>query len=390
MHLAAYYPWIYLHGGIERTLLELVSRSRHDWRVFTHHYEPASTFEGMARLNIQELRRVDVERTFGPVLGAARRIAMQRLELSGCQGLVVLCDGLGNLITFRNRSVPAIGLCFTPLRAAYDAVYEREALEKHSLAGRLAYAAFKRVFKVVDRRAWRNYAGIVAISSEVRRRIVEHRLYDPARIRICHPGIDWGAADAAGPYEPFLLLPGRMVWTKNIELALRAFLRAALPPPWRLVVAGFVDRKSQPYLIWLRATAGTAAVEFVVNPSDAQLAELYRRCALVLFPPLNEDWGIVPLEAMAYGKLVLANASGGPLESVEDGRTGRLLPPSEQAWAQAIQALVGDPELLVRMGQDARQQARRFDWSAFVAGVDDAIEEWVSAAGSAGARGMSR
>ena len=56
MRIATYYPWVHLMGGIERTILETVKRSRHDWTVFTSHYRPEDTFP--------EFRDIDV-RTAG-------------------------------------------------------------------------------------------------------------------------------------------------------------------------------------------------------------------------------------------------------------------------------------------------------------------------------------
>jgi hypothetical protein len=44
--LALYHPWIYVTGGIERSLLHIITRSRHDWTLYTHHYDSASTFPG--------------------------------------------------------------------------------------------------------------------------------------------------------------------------------------------------------------------------------------------------------------------------------------------------------------------------------------------------------
>jgi len=78
-------------------------------------------------------------------------------------------------------------------------------------------------------------------------------------------------------YEPLLLVPGRIMWTKNIELAINAFLKACLPHPWQLVVAGFVDRKSETYLKDLKKLAGgSGRINFIFSPSDSEMRNLYR------------------------------------------------------------------------------------------------------------------
>ena len=66
MKLALYHPWIYLHGGIERTILELVRRSQHEWIIFVGHYDPEGTFPGFADLDVRTLRA-----TSGTVRSAA-------------------------------------------------------------------------------------------------------------------------------------------------------------------------------------------------------------------------------------------------------------------------------------------------------------------------------
>ncbi|MGD0093867.1 MAG: glycosyltransferase, partial [Planctomycetota bacterium] len=341
MKFALYQPWIYLRGGLERSLLELVTRSRHEWTVYTSHYEPENTFEGFAKVRVIELPRVTVNREMFAVLGAAWRIARQKLPLAGMDGLVIWCDGLGDLIAFRNRGLPIFNICSTPLRAAFDPVYERQACARYAWPKRALYALFKHSFRMADRRAWRLFAGVVVTSAEVKRRVLAGGLcVEGPRLRLFYPGIDWQAANGRASYEPFLLAPGRIMWTKNLELAVEAFVQAALPAPWRLVIAGFVDAKSGGYLEALRQSAQRAArIEFVASPSDAVLADLYARASAVLFPPLNEDWGIVPLEAMAHCKPVLANAAGGPLESVRDNLTGWLRPPDAAAWAGVLREI---------------------------------------------------
>jgi len=380
MNIAVYHPWIYLRGGIERTLVELVKRSRHQWSIFTNHYEPENTFEALRHFNVTQLKPISVKRTIPAVLSAGVRLVLQKLSLEGYDALVILCDGLGDFLTFRHRSVPIFTICFTPLRAAFDPVYETFAYSQRSFKGRVAYKLFKAAFRRVDPLAWHRYDGVIAISHEVKRRIIGGGLYeDGPRIRVCYPGIDWQALKGDVTYEPIILVPGRIVWTKNIELTIKAFKQAHLPFPWRLVVAGFLDRKSYPYLERLMEIVGKEEkITFVISPDDAQLGDLYRRTSLVCFPPLNEDWGLVPLEAMAFRKAVIANARGGPLESILHGKTGLLLEPKVETWAEAIRYLVENPHLVRMMGECGRQHVGKFDWSQFVNQVDSALEEWTA------------
>jgi glycosyltransferase involved in cell wall biosynthesis len=377
--LAIYHPWIYLYGGIERTLLELIRRSRHEWTIFTSYFDPQGTFPELAALDIRTLQPTNVGRDMFSVLKSAARVAFQKLPLHpSVDGVVVCCEGIGDLITFRNHSRPIFNLCFTPLRAAFDPTYEEQALTSRRMIGRALYKLFKHGFRFVDRRAWRHYQNVIAISGEVRSRILAGRLFDADRISVVHPGIDWSPVLLNARYEPFCLLAGRIMWTKNIELAIRAFLDADVPAHWKLVVAGYVDKKSESYLENLRAIAFSSdKIEFVLSPSDEVLSDLLRRASFCLFTPLNEDWGIVPLEAMAQAKLTIANNSGGPRESIIDGHSGYLLPPLVSAWSSTISHLIRDPSLVRQLGSQAHADVERFTWKRFVNEVDDAIERWL-------------
>ena len=359
-------------------MVALLSRSRHDWTVFTSHYEPENTFEEFAKFKVVPVGDVSVRRDIGSVFHAALAIARTRLPLEAFDAYAVWCDGLGPLTNFRNNDRPSICICSTPLRAAYDPCYAQEALRSRQPVARLAYHLFKHAFRFVDRLAWRRFDGVVATSLEVKKRIVRNHLYpDGRRLVLHHPGIDVRDAPSQVSYEPFLLVPGRISWTKNIELAIDAFRAANLPAPWRLVVAGFVDQKSQRYFEELQQRAAGIRVEFVVSPSDEQLHRLYETAYAVLFTPLNEDWGMAVLEGMLRSKPVMANASGGPTESVEAGATGWLLEPTVEAWADAIRPLPDRPETVRKMGEQARLSVEKYDWSRFVAGVDGLLESVV-------------
>lgn len=395
LKVAIYYPWVYLHGGPERTLVEILARSRHEITVFTSRFEPESTFPELRAAPVVELRRrVSVRRSFWNVGGAAVRIASEKLPLDGFDVLVVFCEGLGDLVTIRNSGIPTLCLCFTPLRAAFDPEYQRGYLAmKGSTRGRrLLLTAATAAFRAVDRRLWRRYDRVVAISSEVRNRIVAGRLRASGDIPILYPGIDRERLEPTWEYLPEFLIPGRIMWTKNLELAIDAYLLFRQRRPdlahFTLTMAGYVDAKSRPYLAALRARAGScASIRFVESPSDDELFGRCRRAWTVLYPPFNEDWGLVPLEAMALGKPVIASARGGPLETVVDGETGYLVNPDPASFANAMERLAADEALVRRMGRAARDRAGRFDWKTFCDGLDVSVSATARpAAGAASAR----
>lgn len=380
MKIALYQPWIYLHGGLEKSLLELVTRSEHEWVVYTGYYEPQSTFAEFKDVDVRVLNPTTVRRTIPGTLYSAYQVARQKLpDMKDVDAVAIWCDGIGDLLTFRNHDLPLINICSTPLRAAFDPVYEQLSLAHKGAVYKLAYKLFKQVFTHADRWAWRYFDGIVTTSSEVKNRIIAGKLCtDTSKMVMAYPGVEWKSDVSDVSYEPFILLPGRIMWTKNIQQGIEAFIQARLPSPWKLVIAGYVDSKSRSYLADLKAKIPVGvSVEFVVSPTNQQLNDLYQRASFCLFTPLNEDWGIVPLESMNHAKAVIANASGGPLESIDPERTGILLAPEDvQGWSQAIRRLALDRELCIKMGQQAHIHVQQFTWDEFVARVDQAISHW--------------
>lgn len=79
----------------------------------------------------------------------------------------------------------------------------------------------------------------------------------------------------------------------------------------------------------------------------------------------DEHFGIVPLEAMAAHKPVIACNSGGPVETIKDGETGYLCDPTPQQFSSAMAKLVQDPQMAKIMGKEARRHVESFSTKTF-------------------------
>jgi phosphatidylinositol alpha-1,6-mannosyltransferase len=137
------------------------------------------------------------------------------------------------------------------------------------------------------------------------------------------------------------------------------------------------------------------AIRFLGSVSDEQRNAWLRRTRLLAMPSrlpaggfAGEGFGIVYLEAGAYGKPVVAGNVGGALDAVLDGVTGLLVDPLDQlALAEAITRLLLDPELARQLGAAGRLRAREHAWPAIVARVQAALLELLPAAAGASAGG---
>lgn len=113
---------------------------------------------------------------------------------------------------------------------------------------------------------------------------------------------------------------------------------------------------------------------FLKSPSDVAKVSLLANCTLLIYTPVNEHFGIVPLEAMYCRKPVIAQDSGGPTESVVDGETGYLVGPSSQKIAERIATLLNDKELLISFGEAGHKRfCQTFSSQAFAKQLNSTI-----------------
>lgn len=381
MRVAIYYPWVYLRSGIERMMMELIERSRHDWVIFTSHYYPEQTYPEFRELDIVELSSVSVNRRFSAVSNAAVTILRQKIDLEGFDALVVSSEGLGDLITFRNHDVPVICYCHTPMKVIHDPFSRRVFLDDHRKMAPF-FHLFSAMFKVVDKRAWRHYEYVFCNSEEVRRRIIEAGLAPAEKIEVLPPGLDSERMRPSGDFQKYFVVISRIKWWKNFELAIESFIefkrRYSEFEDFQLQVVGQVEPRSEEYFDKLRQmAAGREDIIFKRDPSEEVLMDAYSSSYGLVYPSLNEDWGMVPLEAMGFGKPVIAVNQGGPSESVVDGVTGYLVSPKPSEFAEKMALIAGDQELARRLGQSGAEHVRRYDWDHFVTRFDRFLDSLV-------------
>ncbi len=378
MRIALYYPWVYLRSGVERMMLELVSRSRHDWTIFTSHYYPEQTYPEFKQLDIKELSRVPVNRDYSAVGKAAVSIFRQKIKLTDFDAMVVSSEGLGDFITFRNNDIPVICYCHTPLKVIHDP-FTRSHYLRINPGKKLPFILFSEAFKLFDRRAWKHYRYVFCNSREVRQRIIKAGLAPPERIEVLSPGLDTNYISPSWEYQKYFVVAGRIKWWKNLELAIASFLEFKQNYPefadFRLHITGLVEAGSEEYFVKLRQLAGERSdIIFKRDPNEAELMANYRSGYCLLCPSLNEDWGMTLLEAMGFGKPVIAVNQGGPAESVRDGETGFLVEPQPRAFAEAMARLARDPGLTRRLGEAGVEQVKKYDWKIFVARFDEYLD----------------
>ena len=202
---------------------------------------------------------------------------------------------------------------------------------------------------------------------------------------VLHPSIDLernppmpapvdATAKRDGDASLVLVSINRFERKKALELALNALreLRAASPANGaarrlRLVLAGGFDerlRENIDYFAELQAMVSDGGMEGAVslrcNVSEAERRALFASCAAVVYTPSYEHFGIVPLEAMAAARPVVAVGLGGPCESIVHGETGWLCEPTSSAFAAAF-AEVLELDRIGRLAERGRAARSRVE-----------------------------
>jgi glycosyltransferase involved in cell wall biosynthesis len=253
--------------------------------------------------------------------------------------------------------------CFTPMRYAW--VFQREYLGGNS-ARRLLAAPLLAWLRRWDRKTASRVDMFVAISRHVQDRIA--RFYG-RESGVVYPPVNvgwWTPEPAPGGAQTYDLVVSALVPYKRVDLAVAAYNRTGFP----LKIVGTGGEAAR-----LRSMAAPN-VELLGWQSDEAIRELYRGCRLLVFPG-EEDFGIVPLEAQACGRPVVAFARGGAVETVVDGGTGVLFGrQDEESLAAAVSRCAATEWDRAAL----RRQAERFGPDAFARGMTAAIGRCLSGA----------
>lgn len=329
MRVALVHDWLTGMRGGERVLEEIAALYP-DADLYTLVHVPGSTSDTIERLRIHAspLSRL-------PGIGRRYRLflplfpwAIRRFHLRGYDLVLSTSHAVAKSIPTEPGTLH-VCYCFTPMRYVWDQVdaYLGRGAKRILAAPLVAYLRrFDRRTSGVDR-----VSRFVAISRTVADRIA--RTYGRSA-EVIHPPVDTDRfrVRPVGGERPYLLVGGFVPY-KREDLVLEAFRRLGRP---LLVVGDGPGRRR----LEGRAPAGT---RFLGRVSDERLAELYAGCRALLYPQ-EEDFGIVPVEAQACGRPVIAFGRGGATETVvppddPDGRapTGLFFDPqTPEALADAV------------------------------------------------------
>jgi glycosyltransferase involved in cell wall biosynthesis len=223
--------------------------------------------------------------------------------------------------------------------------------------------------RIALRHAMRQSGVAVAVSGATRDQFARDLGVPPSAFTVVHNGVPVIRGDAARVRAEFgvtdadtvILAVGTLERNKNHRGLLEALvmLRGDVTVPWKLIIAGGRGGdQHQSLLEYTREQHIDDRVHIVTGRND--IADLQALADIFVMPSLWEGLPMATLEAMCAGNAVIASATGGIPEAVDDGRDGILVPPGDtEALSRALRRLLTDPRLRETLAASALARAHR-------------------------------
>ncbi len=360
-----------LRGGAELTILKIAEH--YNPIIYTAEYDRNKTYKEFSEFDI----RIISKGRFSSLMPYSRAsqgldygLAFYNIRIR--EDYDIINAHLGPSHWIRNNNERVLWHCHTPLRDIYDLYDFRMSLRKPYK--RPLYALGAKFVRRLDQKVVKKIEQIVTNGPNTLSRIKKYYNRDAF---IVGSGVDSSLYRDDGDSKYFFY-PSRFSPNKRQEYAIRAFqLFSRKMKGYRLILAGSLS--SDPfYTSYYRRIVAlskkTGNIKILTDVPEKQLIDLYSRSTAVLYSPLNEDLGVVPLQAMASGKVIISVNEGGPKDTIKNGKTGFLVN-SEAEMATRMLMVVNDSSLKERIGKAGRYEARkRFSWDAFLKRYDAAIK----------------
>ncbi|MFH1542543.1 MAG: glycosyltransferase [bacterium] len=356
MRVAIVHDYLNQFGGAERCV-QALHEIFPEAPIFTSIYDEQRMPAGFRRMDIRTsfMQKIPFVFRFFKWYLLFYPLAFESFDLSEFDVIISSSSAWAKGVK-RNPGQLHICYCYSPMRFVwrYQNYVEREnynPILKSILP--LVLAPLKKW----DLETNNNVDHFVAISKTIADRIDEtYRL----KSDIIFPPVETGKFSLSAVDSDYFLVVSRLNAYKRIDLVIEAFNELDLP----LKIIG-----SGPELKRLKNLAN-ANIEFLGRLPDKVIAEYYAECRALIFPG-EEDFGIVPLEAMASGRPVIAFQAGGARETVVDGVTGMFFAPQT---AQALVATVNKFMFKVFKKELIREHALTFSKEIFKAKMKDYVE----------------
>jgi glycosyltransferase involved in cell wall biosynthesis len=295
-------------------------------------------------------------------------IKFRKLNLKGKYDFFIICGEWAIPGVVNNK--PNIWYAHSTIRELWD--LNEKIRKKKSFKDRLLFDIWTLFHRKLNKKYLRHVGKIVCNSDITRKRIIKY-LHNNAKV--IYPPIETKNF-AYGDNKGFWLSVNRLLPPKRVEMQLKAFKKL---PKDKLIIVGSYEKSCdhfEEYLSYLNKIKPNN-VEILHWVDYKKVIELYGNCKAFITTPIEEDFGMTAIEAMASGKPVIAPDSGGYKESVIDRETGLLIKDiDENKLVAAIKKISNDlkknPD---KYRETCINQAKKFDTSIFIKKIKENLNE---------------
>ncbi len=319
MKVAIVHDYIKEYGGAER-VLESLHNAFPEAPIYTLVYDPK--FLGPHRERFERMKikpsLADTLPFKSKLISPLRLVApilFKTLNLTKYDVVIVSATGAynPNFVMTKTDGKGAVHISYThtPPRYLYGYETARE-WKKDPVLRILGTAAFN-LLRIADFKSSQNVDYFIANSEETKRRINKFYKKEAA---VIYPPVDLKMAKPTSKKETFYITGGRISRAKHTDLIVDAFIKNKKPLKiFGRGFAGFEEEIKQ-------KIEGISNIEFLGEVDDKKKNVLLAKAKAFISASEDEDFGIMIVEALADGTPVISHRSGGPMETIKEGKTG--------------------------------------------------------------------
>ena len=321
--IALFHPWLKSKGGAEKVVLGILKSKKYNIDIYTWVYDKENTFKEFQKFKInvigpkisKKLSRLHILRGLFLPISIFSKIPLEKYDK-----FLISTSGVGEFITFKNyKKGKTYAYIHTPLREASDEIVEWNLKNRHNnFLKKQIYLTAVKIYKIFEKKAWKKLDVVIFNSELSFERAQKHNLLKNKKTAIIYPPIDVGKLNKLKIKKGnYLLYLSRINNPKRQDLLLKAWAEFIKKhPKEKLILAGNIENKKFFEKVQKLAKK-TKNVEIKINPNEKEVLELYKNCKAVVFVPYNEDFGMIPFEALALGKHLIAVNKGGFAKLIE-------------------------------------------------------------------------
>lgn len=342
MKIAIYHDTLIKKGGAEKSVIELANYLNAD--LITSGYNTELSKWIKIKSKVIDIGNLTIKRSYviGFNIEAPIRFYLNRNKYNYD---VYIYSQFSSIFASKYENLN-IWFCHTPNRILYDLKELR--INRANIIKKILYILYIRFLLSKDQNAVTNMQEIIANSVTVQNRILK---YYSRKSKVIYPSIEVNKYNFKY-YGDYYLSVARLIPEKRVDLIARAFAKISYK---NLIIVGDGTEKNK----IIKIIEGHKNIKLITSVSEEQLKELYSKCLATVYMPLDEDFGLVPLESMAAGKPCIASNEGGCRETIIHGKTGLLINATELDLINTIKNFKINNAS--RMKINCINQAKKFD-----------------------------